>query len=204
MNIKRMVAVSAITFFIGCAGGGVFAYVNHPANGGHGSASLSETLRQAHEDREFEQFINQQEKLRPDGMEQSKIEAGSKYTGITYNGDSQNVVIATQPKEQGDVPLDKTQSAAPSSGFLDTLMHSTKDNSAPSQDVSQKIITGRVAIQNGSLNIRDQAGTDGNIIGQVYKNDTVQIIGQQDGWYQITAANGIQGFVSATYIEVTE
>lgn len=204
MNIKRMVAASAITFLIGCAGGGVFAYVNHPANGGQGSISLSETLKQAHENREIEQFINQQEKLRPDGMEQAKIEAGSKYTGITYNGDNQSVVIATQPKEQGDVPLDETQSSAPSSGFLDTLMHSDKDNSTPSEDVPQKTTTGRVAIQKGSLNIRDQAGTDGTIIGQVYKDDTVQIIGQQGGWYQITAANGVQGFVSSTYIEVTE
>ena len=51
MNVKRVALVSLITFFIGAAGGGIFAFVNHPANGGSGSASLAEDLKQAQANR---------------------------------------------------------------------------------------------------------------------------------------------------------
>ena len=78
MNVKRVALVSLITFFIGAAGGGIFAFVNHPANGGSGSASLAEDLKQAQANREVQQFIQKQEKLHPDGLSESSIETGSK------------------------------------------------------------------------------------------------------------------------------
>ena len=57
MNVKRIAVVSLVTFLIGGVCGGTFAYVNHPANGGSGSASLAEDLKQAQANREVEQFI---------------------------------------------------------------------------------------------------------------------------------------------------
>ena len=183
MNVKRVAVVSLITFFIGAVGGGVFAFLNHPINGGSGSASLAEDLKQAHANREVQQFINEQEKLHPDGLGESSIETGSKYTGITYNGENNSVVIATPQKEQGDMP-----------------METTPQNPAVQDSVSK----GRVAIQEGSLNVRGQASTDGAILGQVYKGDTVEILGQNGAWYQIVTSSGIKGYVSATYIEVIQ
>ncbi len=204
MKIKGIIVASVITFLLGTVGGGAAAYVNHPANGGHGMASLSEDIKQAHENREIEQFIDQQEKLRPDGLEESKIEAGSKYTGITYNGPNHSVVIATQPKEQGGVSAEQGKSAETSSSFFDSLRSTGKKTTEVETETRQEVINGRVAIQTGSLNIRDKAGTDGAIIGAVYKNETVQITGQSSGWYQVITANGLQGYVSATYIEIIE
>lgn len=200
MNVKRVAVVSLITFFIGAVGGGIFAFVNHPANGGSGSASLAEDLKQAHANREMQQFINEQEKLHPDGLGESSIETGSKYTGITYNGENNSVVIATPQKEQGNMPVETVPSdeqpgetAAPSNS-------NETQNSAPQASTSK----GRVAIQEGSLNVRGQASTDGAILGQVYKGDTVEIIGQNGAWYQIITSTGVNGYVSATYIEVIQ
>lgn len=204
MNVKRIAVVSLATFLIGGVCGGAFAYVNHPANGGSGSASLAEDLKQAQANREVEQFISEQEKLRPEGLENSKIETGSKYTGITYNGENNSVVIATPQKEQGDVPVETEQPSNAQSGILSNL---TGENNAAEElqnNDTQAASTGRVAIQNGSLNVRDQASTNGNIIGEVYKGDTVQIIGQNGVWYQVVTAGGVQGYVSATYIEVIQ
>ena len=200
MNVKRVAVVCLITFLIGAAGGGVFAYASHPANGGSGSTSLTEDLKQAQANREVQQFISKQEKLRPDGMEESRIETGSKYTGITYNGENNSVVIATPQKEQGDMPVETEPNQEESSngllGNLTSGKEESQENSSPTTS------TGRVAIQEGSLNVRSQASTDGAVIGQVYKGDTVQILGQNGAWYQVTTSNGVQGYVSATYIEV--
>ena len=200
MNVKRVAVVCLITFLIGAAGVGVFAYANHPANGGSGSTSLTEDLKQAQANREVQQFISKQEKLRPDGMEESRIETGSKYTGITYNGENNSVVIATPQKEQGDMLVETEPNQEESSngllGNLTSGKEESQENSSPTTS------TGRVAIQEGSLNVRSQASTDGAVIGQVYKGDTVQILGQNGAWYQVTTSNGVQGYVSATYIEV--
>ncbi len=197
MNVKRVAVVSLITFLVGAAGGGIFAFVNHPANGGSGSASLTEDLKQAQANREVQQFINKQEKLHPDGLGESSIETGSKYTGITYNGENNSVVIATPQKEQGNVPIETVPADEPPS-------NETVPPSVGTEPPQASVSKGRVAIQEGSLNVRGQASTDGAILGQVYKGDTVEILGQNGAWYQIVTSGGVKGYVSATYIEVIQ
>ena len=49
-----------------------------------------------------------------------------------------------------------------------------------------------------------QGSTDSTIIGQVYKDDKVQIVGRNGAWYQVITESGLEGYVSATYVEVTE
>jgi hypothetical protein len=200
MNVKRVALVSLITFFIGAAGGGIFAFVNHPANGGSGSASLAEDLKQAQANREVQQFIQKQEKLHPDGLSESSIETGSKYTGITYNGENNSVVIATPQKEQGNLPVETVPSNEEVSNETTMPVGTEAQSAAPQTSVSK----GRVAIQEGSLNVRGQASTDGAILGQVYKGDTVEILSQNGAWYQIVTSGGVKGYVSATYIEVLQ
>ena len=206
MRVKRIAVVSLITFLIGGLGGAAFAYVNHPANGGSGQASLAEDLKQAQMNREVEQFINEQEKEHPDGLLESSIETGSKYTGITYNGENNSVVIATPQKEQGDqvAEVEQPSDTQESTGILSGLQNTEKEETSTPNQAVQSNKKGRVAIQDGSLNVRDQGSTDGAIIGQIYKGDTVEIIGQSGVWYQVITASGVQGYVSATYIEVIE
>lgn len=213
MRTKRVAVVSLITFLIGGVGGSAYAYVTHPSHSGDSQLALSLDLEQAHENWEVEQFISEQEELRPDGLSESKIAAGSKYTGVTYK-DGKMVM----PQQRNDVStanvtpqIDSSQdnaSAAPEEkkeSFLSKLFG--KKESSDSQqngdgDVTQQTQTGRIAIQSGSLNVRAQSNTSSEIIGNVYKDDTVQIIGQTGAWYQITTQDGLQGYVSAAYVEV--
>lgn len=44
---------------------------------------------------------------------------------------------------------------------------------------------------------------NGKVIGQVDKGDTVQIVSEESGWYQIITSDGLQGYVSAEYVDVT-
>lgn len=85
MKTKHVAAAALLCFLLGSVGGGAYAYVTNPANGGAGHSSLGEKLTHIEEDREVAAFIQEQEELRPDGMSEARIATGSRYTGITYN-----------------------------------------------------------------------------------------------------------------------
>ena len=91
---KKFTIICLLTFLLGCAGGGVLAYANHQK--GLESQSLIASISQTQSDWEVEQFIREQEEQRPEGLEESQIATGSRYTGITYN----NVSVATEKKEE--------------------------------------------------------------------------------------------------------
>ncbi|WAB24098.1 N-acetylmuramoyl-L-alanine amidase [Clostridium phage A2] len=66
------------------------------------------------------------------------------------------------------------------------------------EDVKQGIV--RV---NTSLNVRDDV--NGNIIGSVFNNERVTILGSKNGWYHIeynTSHGKKQGYVSSKYVEI--
>ncbi len=213
MRIKRVAVVSLITFIIGGVGGSAYAYVTHPSQRGDGQLALSLNLEQAHENWEVEQFISEQEELRPDGLSESKIAAGSKYTGVTYKDGKMimpqqvNDVTTADVKQQVDSEQENASDAQEEKkeGFLSKLF-SKKETSESAQngdnDAAQQTQTGRVDIQSGSLNVRAQSNTSSEVIGKVYKDDIVQILGQSGAWYQVTTQDGVQGYVSAAYVEV--
>ena len=86
---KKIISICLLTFVIGCIGGGALAYANHQK--GMESQTLLASIAQTQDNWEVEQFIREQEEERPDGMEESQIATGSRYTGITYN----NVSVAS-------------------------------------------------------------------------------------------------------------
>lgn len=197
--MKRLLSICILAFFIGCAGGGAFAYATN--QGGHASG-----LGALYNEWKVARFIDKQEEERPDGMTESKIETGSKYTGITYNAPAkpQNNTVAPTPSQPEQKPAAEKEGI-----FSGITSHFSKNDSNSQQPESQevveeKITRGRIAIQNGTLNVRDQGSTSGKIIGQVRKDDIVQIIGQEGDWYKVITAGGLNGYVSATYVRVIE
>ena len=206
MRIKRVAVVSLITFIIGGVGGSAYAYVTHPSQRGDGQLALSLNLEQAHENWEVEQFISEQEELRPDGLSESKIAAGSKYTGVTYKDGKMimpqqvNDVTTADVKQQVDSEQENASDAQEEKkeGFLSKLF-SKKETSESAQngdnDAAQQTQTGRVDIQSGSLNVRAQSNTSSEVIGKVYKDDIVQILGQSGAWYQVTTQDGVLSLI---------
>lgn len=208
MRIKRVALVSLITFLVGGVGGAAYAYVSHPAfHSEEGDFSLAINLEQIQENHEVEQFITQQEQLRPDGLEESKIETGSKYTGITYN----HVSPATVKKndDETDPALAAAEADPPTvdgekKSVLDWLF-GQKDSDGDQQNVTtQTTQQGRISIQKGSLNVRAQGNMNGGVIGQVYKDDVVEVLQQEGTWYRIKTVDGLEGYVSASYITLLE
>ncbi|ASZ76631.1 N-acetylmuramoyl-L-alanine amidase [Clostridium phage CP3] len=66
------------------------------------------------------------------------------------------------------------------------------------EDIKQGIVK-----VNTSLNVRDDV--NGNIIGSVFNNERVTILGSKNGWYHIeynTSHGKKQGYVSSKYVEI--
>lgn len=210
MRVKRVALVSIVTFLLGGLCGSAYAYVSYSFSNNNEDISLSDNLEQVQETIAVEQFVKAQEEQRPNGLEESKIETGSKYTGITYN----NVATATvsDKTETDPAATDDGSETKKEEGLLSSILNWGKNTETNKQDkteddknsskTSSAGSSGKIAIQKGSLNVRAQGSIEGDVIGQVYKGDIVQIVSQDDAWYQIITSDGTQGYVSATYVEV--
>ena len=173
---KKIISICLLTFAIGCIGGGALAYANHQK--GMESQTLLASIAQTQDNWEVEQFIREQEEQRPDGLEESQVVTGSRYNGITYN----NVSVASAT----DTNVDREMK--PETQLSDVQFNEKK--------------VGRVVIQSGSLNIRSVGSIDGTVIGQAYKDELLEIIHQDGVWYQVITTDGVQGYVSSTYVEI--
>ena len=47
------------------------------------------------------------------------------------------------------------------------------------------MVTDRAVVTTDNLNIREQPSTDSNIVGQCLEGERYEILGEEDGWYQI-------------------
>ncbi len=53
----------------------------------------------------------------------------------------------------------------------------------------------------GFLRVRDQASLQGKEIAQVNTGETLVLLEELSGWYRVRLQNGVEGFVSSTYVE---
>ncbi|MCC8047140.1 MAG: DUF4366 domain-containing protein [Clostridiales bacterium] len=64
-------------------------------------------------------------------------------------------------------------------------------------------LTGTVVGITSYLNLRSGAGMDYGVIGKLTNGTEVEVIGEENGWYQVTV-DGQTGYVYSDYLEVTE
>ena len=77
------------------------------------------------------------------------------------------------------------------------------DAAAQTATSSQVERTGTVTTNGSRLNLRDGSGIDHNIIGQLPNGDTVSVVGEENGWYQVVVPEK-SGYVSGQYLRVSE
>lgn len=70
-------------------------------------------------------------------------------------------------------------------------------------DDDSSIATGKVININTYLNLRSGAGTDYSVIGKLTNGTEVEIIGEENGWYQVVVPEQT-GYVYGDYLEVLE
>ena len=71
---------------------------------------------------------------------------------------------------------------------------------SPGEPAGVPASTGRVATQEGRLNVRKQPSTAATILGRLEKDSVVTLLEKRDGWYRISQ-DGLRGWVSGAYIE---
>ena len=57
---------------------------------------------------------------------------------------------------------------------------------------------------NSSVNMRSGPSTSYSLICHVQKGASVTVLGKSGGWYRLRLANGIEGYISGSYISVTK
>ena len=77
------------------------------------------------------------------------------------------------------------------------------DAAAQTATPSETERTGTVTTNGSRLNLRDGSGIDHNIIGQLPNGDTVSVVGEENGWYQVVVPEK-SGYVSGQYLRVSE
>ena len=60
-----------------------------------------------------------------------------------------------------------------------------------------------MAVVEGNLNVREEASTSGSIVGKMTNYAACEILGEENGFYQITSGN-VEGYVSKDYIVTGE
>lgn len=96
---------------------------------------------------------------------------------------------------------DKNTSVAGAYGAIDgSLEVVSVDNYVVGQSATTYGYTNLgIAIVDGNLNIRATASTSGSIVGKMTNNSACEILGEENGFYQIKSGNA-EGYVSKDYI----
>ncbi len=76
----------------------------------------------------------------------------------------------------------------------------TEEVEAEAEPVSDSSVIGELAFAQCEeyINVRSEACADSDVVGKVYNNGSVTIVGVEDGWYQIESGNA-SGYVNAEY-----
>lgn len=100
---------------------------------------------------------------------------------------------------------DGNTTVAGASGAIDASLDVVSvDNDIVGQGASTYGYTNLgIAIVDGNLNIRDAANTSGSIVGKMTNYAACEILGEENGFYQIKSGNA-EGYVSADYIVTGE
>jgi len=133
---------------------------------------------------------------------------------------------------EGDANAEDTTEAEVTTDTAETYEKATEDDSEPTLEVTvsedgtttytygdwswtvagdeetedeeeTNTLTGTVVGITSYLNLRSGAGMDYGVIGKLTNGTEVEVIGEENGWYQVTV-DGQTGYVYSDYLEVTE
>jgi uncharacterized protein YpmB len=88
--------------------------------------------------------------------------------------------------------------------FFAAITFPNSNHDTEVQNNEQSITSQTIYISVNSLNIREKAGKEYNVIGQVKKGDEVTVLSDKDSWTQIQTNTGINGYVSSQYLSSTK
>ncbi|MCD8150769.1 MAG: DUF4366 domain-containing protein [Clostridiales bacterium] len=145
--------------------------------------------------------------------EESNVTAGSSETA--ESGESLEAVSETSENaEASEEDMEDVGEAASevivsedgsfTSSFSDRdWVWETEDGESVDNDDASSTATGKVVNVDTWLNLRSGAGTDYDVVGKISNGTEVEIISEEDGWYQVTVPEQT-GYVYGEYLEILD
>lgn len=115
-------------------------------------------------------------------------------------GDVNADAVSEDPSVVADV--EEQEGSEEVTAFEDDANADTEDESEKQAEEETTTLTGTVNV-NDYLNLRTGASTDEEVIGHLLPGTTVEIVGKEDGWYQVIVSEQT-GYVCGDYLEVAE
>ena len=109
---------------------------------------------------------------------------------------------AQEAKEEENSSSEKTTTEKKDSQSADKTDESA-DSDNIDKNTTEGIGTGTVATGGAGLNLRSDASSDSNIVGTVNNGDTLTIIAESNGFYQVQTSGGQTAWVSSQFVTMS-
>jgi len=130
---------------------------------------------------------------------------------VVSTGGAQSV---TTTVETADETTDSAAEVSKTNAAADTTVDETADTEAASAETEAQTeteavydtsLSGELAFAQceNYINVRAEASADGEVVGKVYNNGSVTILGQLGDWYEVQSGN-VTGYVNAAYFAIGE
>lgn len=119
------------------------------------------------------------------------------------------VSTTAEVNETGSTDTDSSKSLSTVAGanqeianiIAETNAPETEETEAESQEAENPADNIGIANIDNYVNVRSGAGEDNQVVGMLYSNNAAQIVGEENGWYQIESGN-VAGYVKSDYLTV--
>ncbi|WP_139906105.1 C40 family peptidase [Clostridium thermarum] len=85
-----------------------------------------------------------------------------------------------------------------------TKVQAAELNASNSQQASEKALDTTGIVTASKLNVRTGPSTSYSVMHTLWQGNNVKVIGESNGWYKIQLSDGRTGWVSGTYLKLTE
>lgn len=192
-----------ITALICGAATPVFADSADSVSGLAGSAALLEQYysREAGQDtEEAEEAVTEETSVRETVT--SETEAPTEEEAAELTGDTESEAAETESADSDEAEAEETEEAEEPESEEETSPADVWESllaEARTAALNTYDNLGIASLDGGYLNVREEAGTEATVIGQMENGDACEILDSEDGWYYISSGS-VEGYVSSDYI----
>ncbi len=123
-------------------------------------------------------------------------------TGLFYEKKEQNIVAMAMPEQMiKDVKaVQESQASSETESEPETQPEEeTQPEPETQPEVQSEFSDIAIAQVDDYVNVRSAATTESEIVGKLYNNSAAKILGEENGWYQISSGN-VVGYVKAEFV----
>ena len=123
-------------------------------------------------------------------------------TGLFYEKKEQNIVAMAMPEQMiKDVKaVQESQASSETESETETETEpQTQPEPETQPEVQSEFSDIAIAQVDDYVNVRSAATTESEIVGKLYNNSAAKILGEENGWYQISSGN-VVGYVKAEFV----